>query len=91
MHPVRLVILAVLIYIGYRLIISSWRKRKSKPVKKSSHVGGPSVTDVLVEDPICHTLIPKKQAVRLQVDETMVYFCSEKCCDIFVRKQGEHK
>ena len=89
MSPVRLVILAVLIYIGYRLIISGWKKHKLDKDRAGDLSIKPSVSDVLVEDPVCHTLVPRKQAIRLQRDGGMVYFCSEKCCDNFVREYGE--
>jgi len=91
MSPIRLLILAILIYIGYRLVLSGWKKKyssKEKPLDSS--VDG-FVSDILVEDPVCHTLIPKKQAVHLQYDETMVYFCSETCCDKFISEHGEKK
>lgn len=91
MHPLRLVILAILIYIGYRLITAGWRKKKSQTLEKTGSPTDPAVNDVLVEDPVCHTLVPKKQAVRLQVGKSMVYFCSEACCDTFVREQGVKK
>ncbi|WP_310599946.1 YHS domain-containing protein [Desulfobulbus sp.] len=48
--------------------------------------------DVLVEDPVCHVLIPKHQALRLRQGEKIYYFCSEQCCDQFAGKpeqQGE--
>lgn len=91
MSPVRLVILAVLIYIGYRLVVSGWKKKNSSVEGPLDSSNDSPVSDVLVEDPVCHTLIPKKQAVRLQYDETIIYFCSEKCCDNFVREHGEKK
>ena len=77
--------------IGYRLIIAGWKKKKSKPLEKNGSFDDPAVTDMLVEDPVCHTLIPQKQAVRLQVGKSMVYFCSDTCCDTFVREQGVKK
>lgn len=44
--------------------------------------------DVLVEDPVCHTLIPKGQAIRLRQKGKTYYFCSEECCDTFTRESG---
>lgn len=87
MTPFRLLILAVLFYIGYRLLRSvllEQFKKKSSQVKKDSQV-----QDVLVEDPVCHTLIPKKQAIRLRKDGQTYYFCSEKCCDLFTENSEE--
>jgi YHS domain-containing protein len=50
------------------------------------------VKDVLVEDPVCKTLVPKHQAIRLRLEGEegkTYYFCSEKCCDAFTRSRKE--
>ncbi len=87
MSPLRLIILAILVYIGYRLLTSG-RKREKK--NETSTAGGPAaVSDVLVEDPVCHILVPKSQAVHLQHQGKMVYFCSEACCNTFIEKGKE--
>ena len=87
MSPLRLIILAILVYIGYRLLTSG-RKREKR--NETSTTGGPAtVSDVLVEDPVCHILVPKSQAVRLQHQGKMVYFCSEACCNTFIEKGKE--
>jgi YHS domain-containing protein len=51
------------------------------------------VADVLVEDPVCHKLVPKQQAIRLKSKKRneIIYFCSEECCELFVRQEGEKK
>jgi len=57
--------------------------------KKSGQAsGGGVVQDVLVEDPVCHTLIPRGQAVQLHHDKNMYYFCSQKCCENFLKQKG---
>ena len=86
MSPFRLAILAVLVYIGYRLL----RGNRSQ-TDNSGHQAEkekPPVEDLLVEDPVCHTLVPKQQAIRLRRDGTTYYFCSEKCCDQFSSDSG---
>lgn len=93
MSPIKLVVIAILLYLGYRLLISDWRKKKDKNAEGSAQDikdDGP-VEDVLVEDPICHKLVPKKQAIRLKSKNTnaIVYFCSEECCNLFVSQEGE--
>ena len=50
-----------------------------------------TVQDVLVEDPVCHTLIPKHQAIRLRQNGQTHYFCSDACCDKFTGKPGGKK
>ena len=93
MSPQRLLILTVLLYIAWRLIRNLIRdkieaeaaKRQKKEVKDST------VQDVLVEDPVCHTLVPKHQAIRLRQDGKTYYFCSDKCCDKFTGKPRGNK
>ena len=87
MTPLRLVIIGVLLYILYRLLVGP-RKEKVSGKKNDPASGGGVVQDVLVEDPVCHTLIPKGQAVQLHHDEIMYYFCSEKCCENFLKQKG---
>lgn len=88
MTPVRLVILAVLLYIGWRLVRSLLKDKFTE--NGTTDKGGARIQDVLVEDPVCHTLVPKSQAVRLRKRGQTYYFCSEKCCDSFTKKpEGE--
>ena len=81
MSPIKIVIIAGLLYFGYRLLISDWKKKRGKgeenPSKEMPQDG--QVEDVLVEDPICHKLVPKQQAIRLKQRgaEGYNYFCSE--------------
>lgn len=80
MIPLRLLILAVLLYAGWRLL------RKKTPKKQNDgavHGNESEMEDVLVEDPVCHVLLPKHQALRLRRDGITYYFCSEQCCDQF--------
>ncbi len=85
MSPQRLLILAILLYIAWRLIRNLIREKIEKETeqRQKKEADGPSVEDVLVEDPVCHTLIPKNQAIRLRQDGTTHYFCSNECCDKF--------
>lgn len=86
MSPVRLFILGVLFYIAWRLIRGLAEKKSVD--RGRQHSGDSGVKDVLVEDPVCHTLIPKGQAIRLRQKGKTYYFCSEECCDTFTRESG---
>ena len=90
MTPLRFVILAILIFLAYRLLIGAFKQNQDGGKKQKVVKNDGPVNDVLVEDPVCHTLIPRKQAIHLQHQGSMVYFCSEKCCNIFIQ-QGEKK
>lgn len=93
MSPIRLVILALLIYIGYLLIRGTKKTSAGSQGRKADQenldVG--SSNDVLVEDPVCKKLVPKSQAISLTQRGETVYFCSEECCRIFVSQKGEEK
>jgi YHS domain-containing protein len=84
--PLRLIIIAALVYILYRLLTGP-KKRLKKSRQTGSSVSG-AVQDILVEDPVCHTYIPQGQAVELHHDHQMYYFCSNKCCEIFLKQKG---
>jgi YHS domain-containing protein len=86
---VRLVVLAVLFYVGYRLLTGIGKKKSEK--KQPENIVSEQVEDVLVEDPVCHTLVPKGQAIRLQHDDQLYFFCSEACCSRFISDKGEKK
>ena len=64
--------------------------KKKKPLPPDA-TSDNAPQDILVEDPVCHLLVPKHQALRLRVDGATYYFCSEQCCDHFAAKsvQGE--
>ena len=87
MTPLRLIILAILFYLGYRmlrgLLLDHFKKKATEEKKETK------VEDVLVECPVCHTLIPKKQAIRVVKNDETHYLCSEKCCDSFTDNPEE--
>jgi YHS domain-containing protein len=84
MIPFRLLILAILCYIGWRFLRRFVLSKPAETVLDDTSQGpDPELQDVLVEDPVCHTLIPRNQAIRLRKNDTTYYFCSEACCDQF--------
>jgi len=84
----RLLIIGCLLYILYRLLKSP-RRKSVQGGRRSGGSSGGAVSDVLVEDPVCHTLIPKGQAVQLYHEKQMYYFCSNTCCETFLKNKGE--
>lgn len=84
MIPFRLLILGLLCYIGWRFLRRFvFTKPADTALDDTGQEHDPELQDVLVEDPVCHTLIPKNQAIRLRKNNTTYYFCSEDCCDQF--------
>lgn len=89
MSPIRLFILAILFYILYRLVFG----KKSITRKKDAQSTGTepaSLNDVLVEDPVCHTYIPKSSAEKLTVNGDDYYFCSNDCLQAY-QKENQTK
>jgi len=80
----KLFIYAVFLYVIYRLLIGGKRK-KVRPSSggQGANTGESAAHDELVEDPVCHIYIPKKQAIVLQDKDTAVFFCSEQCRKVY--------
>jgi YHS domain-containing protein len=79
MHPIRILILAVLFYILYRLLFGGRKKAaQQRPVAPEI-----PVQDTLVEDPVCHTYVPQGQSPSVEQDGKTYYFCSKECLTTF--------
>lgn len=80
MSPIRILILAILVYIAYRLIFGGNGGAVQEQKSKKSEVKKMPVDDILEEDPVCGKLVPRKQAVHYHHGGKTIYFCSEECC-----------
>lgn len=78
MSPLRLLVLAALSYILYRLLFGRTHTQPSTPPPPASP-SNQVADDVLVEDPVCHTYIPRQGAESLTVGRETLYFCSPEC------------
>ena len=88
MNIIRLVVLGILLYVAWRLLQGiSGSMRSSRASRNKRAETNTKVQDVLVEDPVCHKLVPKNQAIRCRVDDKTYYFCSDTCCDKFSETQ----
>ena len=70
-------------YLGYVIIKQVARSlgfwpQAPKPLDKE---GEP---DVLVQDPVCKTFIPRREALRAEKDGATYFFCSEGCLKRFL-------
>jgi len=90
LSPLRIIIIAILIYIAYRLITGGNRKPSPGSGWKNRSFGEMPVSDTLEEDPVCKKLVPRQQAVEYEYHGKKHYFCSKKCCNTFRSNQGEH-
>lgn len=90
MSPIRILVLVILFYIGYRLIAGGGKKKTATPQQRTNDKET-VISDTLEEDPICKKLVPRQQAISLQLNDKTYYFCSQECCDTFKAQQGEEK
>ncbi len=88
MGLIRLLILAVLFAIAWRLLRGLIKD--SSLTSRSGRQETGTVQDVLVEDPVCHTMVPKHQALRIRQKGTTYYFCSEECRQAF-KQHSDHR
>ncbi|PHR29756.1 MAG: hypothetical protein COA36_02565 [Desulfotalea sp.] len=88
MSPVRIIIIGILLYIGYRLIVGG-SKKKNDPAPKMKEPDNIAQNDTLEEDPVCKKLVPRLRAVQFEHNGKTHYFCSEKCCNTYRKNQGE--
>jgi hypothetical protein len=79
----RLLILGILIYAGYRLL-KSWGRsgRFGKKVARQEELT--PVDDVMVKDPFCETYFPARKGVEGVMDGKSYQFCSTTCRDKFL-------
>ena len=74
----RLLLLAILAYIAYRLL-----KAALSPRRGSSENGPAGAIDEMVQDPQCGTYIPLREATRKVIGGREYFFCSEECAGKF--------
>lgn len=88
MSPVRILILIGLFYLLFRFLINSGKRERPVEPERGADPGGPA-QDVLMEDPVCHTLIPARQAITWQDNGKYLYFCSDNCRRQYLTSQGD--
>ena len=88
MTPIRIAIIAILVYILYRLVVGP-RKKPDETITPGGKGARSNVAidDVLVKDPVCNTYIPQRQAVVLLHDRQKYYFCSDACRKSFLAEK----
>ena len=77
----RLLILALLGYLLYRILRGVFRT--GKKVRETNRA---TVVDEMVQDPLCKIYIPKREARRKDIDGQEYFFCSEECYLKFLEK-----
>jgi uncharacterized protein len=84
---IRFIIGLVVGYLVYRLVkkgLRAWKEGQS-----ASQELGKQEPEVLVQDPIVGTFIPRQDALKAQKDGQDYFFCSEGCLKRFRRSGPE--
>ena len=80
----RYLITFLLFYLAFRLIrkyfVSAGQKYRQMDERQKPAVRG---GEDLVEDPYCHTYVPKSNAYKTIVSGKTLYFCSKRCFEEF--------
>jgi uncharacterized protein len=86
----RLLILCLLIYLGFRAVkmFRSPGKPSARPVMSADRMPV-AVDDIMVRDPACGIYIPRKDAIRETIGGETCYFCSVACRDKYLEKAGK--
>jgi len=84
----RIILLAILCYILYRVVKSLLLPSSQKSGKQVDPRTG-TITDEMVSDPHCHVYIPKHDAIKTKVGGKTLYFCSKECKKKYLQEQHE--
>ena len=84
MGLLRLLIIAAVVYLGYRLIRYVFLPQGR--IEKRRHAG---IIDEMVQDPQCKTYIPSREAIRKTIKGKEYCFCSKECADAFEKEAGQ--
>lgn len=77
----RLLIFAFLAYLLYR-VIKGVLSSGQRPVSRDERV----IIDEMVQDPVCKTYIPLRDALRKTIAGKEYFFCSRECADKFEKE-----
>ena len=81
---VRLLLWLLLIYIGYRVIMSLTSAKKQEPFRRTSAPAGTETH----RDPVCGMYVSEDDAVVGRLDGQRHYFCSMDCLDKYREQLG---
>jgi len=86
----RVLILIAVLYLGYRYL----KSRLTAPPPRGQSAADDSarrIDDVMIRDPFCNVYFPKRNGVRLTVDGTDLFFCSEECRERYLAERSKPK
>lgn len=91
MSPLRILILVGLFYLLFRLLVGAGKRHQVAGESEAAGSTAGAAQDILMEDPVCRTLIPARQAISWTNNGKTLYFCSEGCRSKFITSQGDQQ
>jgi uncharacterized protein len=76
---IRLILLALLFFLGYTVVQALFRPSKNKKKPDNQTREG----EVMVHDPQCGTYLPSSDAISANISGKQHYFCSKKCRNLY--------
>lgn len=84
---VRILIWALLIYIGYRIVVRLIKGKETEPELSAEKVKA-ALTH---QDPVCGVYVSEDDAVIGRLESQRYYFCSKECLEKFQEKLENKK
>jgi uncharacterized protein len=78
-------IIGYLLYLAVRKVALGLGLWPQAPLPRGNGKGAP---DVLVQDPVCGTFIPRREALKTEKNGKVYFFCSEGCLKRFLQGGG---
>jgi YHS domain-containing protein len=84
---IKLIILLAIGYLLYQVVKPAPKKRPLSRESTAAAAKELQVHDEMVQDPVCRTFVPMREAVLLHRGEMDYYFCSTECRDVFIDRE----
>ncbi len=86
MNILKVLVILVLLYVGYR-VVRMFLRKNSQNVKSYRVDGEQPKGEDLVQDPFCRTYVPKSQAYIKMIDGRQQYFCGSECYEKYLSEK----
>jgi YHS domain-containing protein len=86
----RLLLLGILIYLGYRALKALVFSPKPS-VRSEREPPSARIDDVMVKDPYCESYFPARKGIQKVIKGETLYFCSKDCRDKYMEQIKESK
>lgn len=86
---IRLIILGLLVYFGYRFLKAKGFTLLKTTAESDPHPASQKETE-LIRDPQCGTYFLRGRGTKARIEGRTLYFCSEACRDAYLKSNQPH-